>query len=615
MTQPSPTPSHTWGGSRAIARHLGLVPWADVLVGLAVAGALLATLYVAREFGRGRLPGNQAPVRLELPYLCLYTLYSLARGTLAYLCSLAFAIGYGYWAAKDRVAEKVLLPILDILQSIPVVSFLPGFMLALVYLFPGSELGLNLAAILLIFTGQAWNMVFSFYHSVKTIPPELYEVGQIYRFGWWRRFSRIELPATTVGLVWNSMMSMAGGWFFLMLIETFELGEHHFRLAGVGTYMTVAQDEGDYRAMLYAVVAMSVMIVAMNQLIWRPAAVWAQRFRIEDVAAVHKEESGLLDLLRRSRLLWLGHRTLVAPLVGLLDAWDVRHPPRTAEIAYTARPWRLLSRLVLWLTLLLLVGWGIYALVTSLLLQVSGAQWAILGEALGMTLARVLTTVILGTLLMVPVGVWIGLRPRLAARLQPVIQVAASFPAPLLFGLFLLVFDRAGIDLSWGSILLMLAGTQWYILFNVLGGAMAIPSDLHEATAIYHWDWARRWRQLYLPAVFPFLVTGWVTAAGGAWNTSILAEYWKVAAPEEGTITAGAEAESWERALFGERPHDPRIRRCFGLGAIITRATQEENYPLLAAGTLLMAFTVVLVNRLLWRRLALLAEKRFSLSR
>jgi NitT/TauT family transport system permease protein len=230
---------------------------------------------------------------------------------------------------------------------------------------------------------------------------------------------------------------------------------------------------------------------------------------------------------------------------------------------------------------------------------------------------------------MVPIGILIGLRPGLAARLQPLIQVAASFPAPMLFALFLLVFDRLGIDLSWGSVLLMLAGTQWYILFNVLGGAMAIPSDLHEATSIYRWNQAQRWLHLYLPAVFPFLVTGWVTAAGGAWNTSIVAEYWKVAAPmtemsgEDGTGEAqppsssapSAEAEPWERDLFGGPPADPRVRRSFGLGAIITRSTEVENYPLLVAGTLLMAFTVVLINRLLWRRLALIAEKRFSLSR
>jgi NitT/TauT family transport system permease protein len=331
----------------------------------------------------------------------------------------------------------------------------------------------------------------------------------------------------------------------------------------------------------------------------------------------------------------LGHRLLVAPLFGLLDAWDTRHPPSSLEEANAPGLGRLLSRLALWLGLSLLAGWGIYLLVTNLLLQVTASQWAILGEALGTSLLRVLATVALGTLIMVPIGVLIGLRPRLAGRLQPVIQVAASFPAPMLFALFLVVFDRLGIDLSWGSVLLMLAGTQWYILFNVLGGAMSIPSDLHEATAIYRWNRVQRWRELYLPAIFPFLVTGWVTAAGGAWNTSIVAEYWKVAEPKtEATSSAAAEsneaagkednplqddssmeAEPWERELFGGPPKDTRIRRCFGLGGIITRATEEENFALLSAGTLIMAFTVVLINRSLWRRLALLAEKRYSLAR
>src|SRR5438128_2879237 len=430
MTDPSPTRGRSRGGSRAIVRQLGLVPWADFLVGFAVAGTLLAALTVAKEFGRPRPQGEQSEIHLELPYLGLYTLYSLARGLLAYVLSLLFAIAYGYWAAKDRAADKVLLPILDILQSIPVVTFMPGFMLSLAYLFPGSELGLNLASILMIFTGQAWNMVFSFYHSVKAIPPDLYEVGQIYRFGWWRRFSRIELPSTTAGLVWNSMMSMAGGWFFLMLSETFELGTHQFRLPGLGTYMTVAQDRGDYTAMASAVVVMVLMIVAMNQLIWRPAAVWAQRFRIEDVAAVHTEESWLLDLLRRSRLLWVGHSMLVAPLMGLLDAWDTASTPRPVSTANAANPGGggLVPRLALWLGLVFLAGWGVYLLVVNLLLQVTLLQWLILGQALGVTLARVLGTVALGTLLMVPIGVSIGLRPRLAAGLQPVIQVAASFP-------------------------------------------------------------------------------------------------------------------------------------------------------------------------------------------
>jgi NitT/TauT family transport system permease protein len=262
-----------------------------------------------------------------------------------------------------------------------------------------------------------------------------------------------------------------------------------------------------------------------------------------------------------------------------------------------------------------------------LLGRVTAAQWPWLLAATGLTLLRALAAVALGTLWMIPLGVAVGLRPRLAARLQPVIQVAASFPAPMLFALFLVLFDRIGLDLAWGSVLLMLAGTQWYILFNVLGGAMAIPSDLHEAAAIYRWSWPTRWKRLYLPAIFPFLVTGWVTAAGGAWNTSIVADYWKVAGPrteaadthnETASAQTGpdAAAEPWEHILFeGKRPEDERVRRTFGLGAIINRSTEEERYPLLAAGALLMAGTVVLINRVLWQRLALLAERRFSLSR
>ena len=626
MADPSPIRDGIWGGSRRGARQPGTALWTDVLVALAVAGLLLAILFVAREFGRRHLPDEKTTIHLELPYLARYTLYSLARGACAYLLSLGFAIAYGYWAAKDAVAEKVLLPLLDILQSIPVLAFMPGLMLSLVRLFPGSDVGLNLAAIILIFTGQAWNMVFSFYHSMKTVPPEFYEAGQIYRFGPWRRFSRIELPFGATGLVWNSMMSMAGGWFFLMVCEAFDLGkEHSFRLEGLGAYMTEAQDQGDYAAMAWGGLAMVLMIVLMNQMVWRPLTVWAQRFKVEDVAAAHAEESRLLDVLRRSRLLAHVHRVVLVPARQVLDVWDMRVQTRRLEQPAARSRGQLFFRLGLWSSLFLLAGWGVYLLML-LLMRITAQHWLVLGEATGLTLLRVFAAVALGTLWMVPIGIVIGLRPRLAAWLQPVIQVAASFPAPMLFAVFLVIFDRVGLSLAWGSVLLMLAGTQWYILFNVLGGVMTIPSDLHEASAIYRWRPLGKWKHLYLPAVFPFLVTGWLTAAGGAWNTSIVAEYWKAAgpkneeapgetaeAPEQSAVEP--DAETWETALFaGKAPTDPRVRRTFGLGAVINRATEEEQYALLAAGALMMAGTVVLINRLLWRRLQVLAEDRFRLS-
>ncbi len=613
MTEPSSIHDRTWGGSRAAGRPPALAFGADLLVALAVAGLLLAILFVAREFGRRHLPGEATTIHLELPYLARYTLYSLARGVCAYLLSLGFAIGYGYWAAKDATAEKVLLPLLDILQSIPVLAFMPGLMLLLVRLFPQSDIGLNLASILLIFTGQAWNMVFSFYHSLKTVPPEFHEAGQVYRFGLWRRFSRIELPSGAAGLVWNSMMSMAGGWFFLMVCEAFDLGkEHSFRLEGLGAYMSEAQDRGDYAAMCWGVTAMVLMIVLMNQLLWRPLTVWAQRFKVEDVAAAQTEESRVLNLVRRSQLLDYVHRRLILPARNFLDAWDLRVQTRRAGQPVAPSLWRRVFQWGLWGGLLALAGWGVYLLV-RLILRLTTGQWGMLGEATGLTLLRVIAAVALGTLWMVPIGILIGLRPRLAARLQPVIQVAASFPAPMLFAVFLVVFDRLGLNFFWGSVLLMVAGTQWYILFNVLGGATAIPSDLHEATAIYRWGRLEKWRHLYLPAVFPFLVTGWLTAAGGAWNTSIVAEYCKAPGQE---VEAAPQPQGWESALFeGTAPADPRVRRTIGLGSIINRATEEERYGLLAAGALIMATTVVVINRLLWRRLQVLAENRFRLSR
>jgi NitT/TauT family transport system permease protein len=586
------------------------LPWADVLVALAVVGALLATFFVAREFRKPNVTGEPAPIYLDLPHLGLYTLYSVARAMIAYFLSLLFAIGYGYWAARDKTAEKVLLPILDILQSLPVLTFMPGFMLSLAYLFPDSEVGLNLASILLIFTGQAWNMVFSFYHSMKTVPTELYEAGEIYRFGWWRRFSRIEVPFSTVGLVWNSMMSMAGGWFFLSVCESFEFKDTPFRLLGLGSYMHEAQARGNWTAMISAIVAMVLVIVVMNELIWRPAAVWALRFKVEDIAK-NPEESRVLELLRRSQFLWLLHRTLILPVRRALDSWDYRRQSQRLEQGETPSRARTAFRVILGILLLGMAGFGLFLLL-RLLRAVTVSSWLDILQRTSITLSRVVGGVLIGTCIMVPIGVWIALRPKLTARLQPVIQVAASFPAPMLFAMFLVVFDKVGITLTWGSILLLLAGTQWYILFNVLGGASAIPNELHEASAIYRWSLLTRWRRLYIPAIFPFLVTGWVTAAGGAWNTSILAEYCEAAA-SPGAPAAEKHVESDEKETVAAV--NPRLRTAYGIGALVNEATEKKEFPILAAGALTMALTVVAINRLLWRRLANWAEERYTLNR
>jgi NitT/TauT family transport system permease protein len=499
--------------------------------------------------------------------------------------SLGFTLVYGYWAAKDHTAERVLVPLLDILQSIPVLSFMPGLVLALVALFPKTNIGLELACVLMIFTGQAWNMTFSFYHSLRTIPTDQLEAATIYRFNWWQRFKWLELPFATMGLVWNSMMSMAGGWFFLMATEAFQLGDKDFRLPGIGSYTSVALDQGRYDSMFYGIVAMMLMIVGLDQLLWRPVVVWAEKFRVEEGGQQEGAHSWFLD--------WLRHSRLVAWITSMLKrALSLVQIKRRAAKKVVVDPtktsaWTSSLSLLLFIALLCVMGVGAWKLVV-LLRYVTWERWLGTFVAALWTLGRVLLATFLGTLWAVPAGLTIGSSPRLSRVLQPVVQALASFPAPMLFPIVILVLSYCGISLNWGSVMLMLLGTQWYILFNVIAGAMNIPADLLEAARSYRiTGWQKFWA-LELPAIFPYLVTGWVTAAGGAWNASIVAEYVK---------------------FRGD------VLEAHGLGAQINAATNAEDFPLLAASTLVMSMMVVFFNRTVWRRCYRLAEERFSLSK
>jgi NitT/TauT family transport system permease protein len=576
-----------WGEATALFDRTRKVGWVDLVVLVGVAGILFGVIDLAKTAREQR-----SVVEIDLSPWALprYTFFSLTRGLLAYLLSLGFTLAYGYWAAKDRVAERVLVPLLDILQSIPVLGFMPGLVLAFMALFPGSNVGLEMAAVIMIFTGQAWNMTFSYYHSLKSVPLDQREVATVYRFSWWQRLRWVELPFATMGLVWNSMMSMAGGWFFLMISESFDLGEgYDFRLPGLGSYMSVAVSVGRFDAMAWAIVAMVVMIVGLDQLLWRPIVVWAQKFRVEEGGATEEMSSWFLDWLRRSRL-WSA--------LGSLREWLRRErAPRAERTKPTAASgssrWAAGLSLVAFLGLLAALAFGAWRLV-QLLEHVSLAKWGDLLVAALWTLGRVLLATALGTLWALPAGLAIGLSPRLSRLLQPVVQVVASFPAPMLFPLVVLILHAAGVPLNWGSIVLMLLGTQWYILFNVIAGAMAIPADLREAARSYRiTGWQRFW-VLYFPAVFPYLVTGWVTAAGGAWNASIVSEY----------VTYKAPGASEEQVLTA-----------WGLGAEISEATKGAHYALLAASVLLMAILVVTFNRTVWKRCYRLAETRFSLQK
>lgn len=526
----------------------------------------------------------QAEISHRLSALPIYALYSLLRISVAYFLSLAFTLAYGYIAAYNPKAERVMIPLLDILQSIPVLSFLPGVMLAMVSLFPRHQLGVELGAILLIFTGQVWNMAFSFYSSLKSIPREMREAAKLYRFTAWQRFTQMELPYAAIGLIWNSMMSVAGGWFFLMACEMFVLGSRDFRLPGLGSYLQTAASDGDTHAILLGVVTMISVIVLLDQLVWRPVIAWAQKFKFEQVESSDEPQSPVLDFLQRSRALKALSRWITRPLGERIAMHFAQR--EGAELvpdgSRSAKKWalRVVGALVSLAVLFAVLD------ACRLLVGLTLSDLSALVVGAFSTFLRVLCALVIGAAWTIPVGVWIGFNPKLARIAQPVAQIAASVPATALFPIVLLLLIKVGGGLGIGSIALLLLGTQWYVLFNVIAGAMAIPTDLKEASDIFRFSRRERWWQLILPGIFPYLVTGLVTAAGGAWNASIVAEYFRFRGQTISTT---------------------------GLGATISRATDAGNFQLLLAATIVMAAVVVTVNRTLWRPLYRLAETRFRL--
>jgi NitT/TauT family transport system permease protein len=515
--------------------------------------------------------------------LPVYAGYSLLRMTIAYGLSLAFTLVYGYVAAYNPKAERFLIPLLDVLQSIPVLSFLPGVMLAMIALFPSRQLGVELGAILLIFTGQVWNMAFSFYASLKSIPREMQEAARIYRFSWWQRFTEVELPFAAIGLVWNSMMSVAGGWFFLMACEMFPLGQRDFRLPGLGSYLQTAASAGDTQSILWGVATMIAVIVLLDQFVWRPVIAWAEKFKVEQVESTDLPRSWVLNLLQHSSSLAYLRKKIWRPTRESLMAHFAQ--VQVASSPKTAATWKTWAARIAGVPAVGLIGYAVVRVVL-LMAGLTHSQAGQLALALGATFLRVNATLLIGAAWTIPAGVAIGFSPRLARVAQPLAQIAASVPATALFPVILLVLIRLGGGLGIGSIVLLLLGTQWYILFNVIAGAIAIPTDLKEACSVFGLKGWGRWRKLILPGIFPYLLTGLVTASGGAWNASILAEYIHFKGQIFSTI---------------------------GLGAVISQASDDRNFRLLIASTILMSGVVVTVNRLVWRRLYALAETRYRL--
>jgi NitT/TauT family transport system permease protein len=557
----------------------------DLTVAAALLAVFYAILWIAKFWFSGAVP--EVEIYRSPSHLPLYAFYSTVRIFVAYLLSLLFAISYGYIAAYNKRLEALMIATLDILQSIPVLSFLPGVMLAMMSLFPSRQLGIELGAILLIFTGEVWNMAFSFYSSLKSIPRELHEACSINRFSRWQRLFQLELPYATIGLVWNSMVSVASGWFFLMVCEMFPVGSRNFRLPGLGSYLQTAAANGDTQAIIYGLITMVLIIIFTDQLLWRPIIAWSDKFKFENVESANRVTSPMLHLIRHSNVLGVLHRRTFVPLSERFYGWVSRRDDKKSVESDPENGSGRRSVLMVVVGVVAMAAICVAAFHAILLLRhINGHDLRMVLKGASATFLRVNVSLLLASAWTIPVGVAIGFHPRLANITQPLAQIAASFPATALFPVILLALMQLGLGLGIGSIALMMLGTQWYILFNVIAGAMAIPSDLREVSDLFHFGSWQRWMTVILPGIFPFLITGLVTASGGAWNASIVAEYFQL---KDRTLTTT------------------------GLGAQISTASSTGNFPVLLLATIVMALMVVTINRLVWRPLYRLAETKYRL--
>jgi NitT/TauT family transport system permease protein len=563
--------------------------------GLADIALILGTLVLIgliARVGAGTLvsfvPPDVVPaVSLNPRHLPYYAASSTLRMFIALFWSTVFTLIYGYVAAKSRGAERVLIPLLDILQSVPVLGFLSITVTGFIALFPGSLLGLEAASIFAIFTSQVWNMTFSFYQSLKMVPSELDEAARLYRLSLWQRFTKLEVPTAMIGLIWNAMMSFGGGWFFVAASEAISVLNQKYTLPGIGSYVAAAIAAQNLPALGWAFLTIVVVILLVDQVFWRPLIAWSDKFRLEQSSAAEAPNSWLFDLFKAARLPRLIGRALTPvgeTINSLLSSLTPQRPPRpvgkTQQVIGDGAD-RLYNLALLVVIGALLVTGLHFILITVGLGEVFKTFWLGL-----LTLGRVLILLLVATLIWTPVGVAIGFNPRLSRLLQPVVQFLASFPANFIFPFATLFFIRSHISINWGSIFLMSLGAQWYILFNSISGAMSIPTDLREmATDIGLRGW-RLWRKLIIPGIFSAWVTGGITASGGAWNASIIAE---VVAWGQTTLTAT------------------------GLGAYIAKATEVGDWPRITLGIGMMSLYVVGLNRVLWRQLYQLAEKKYHL--
>jgi NitT/TauT family transport system permease protein len=556
----------------------------DLVALILVIGAMVLIVYGGEQTVAPLSTLEIAPVSLDPANLPLYALRTTMRMLLAIVCSIVFTFIYATLAAKSRRAEMVLIPLLDILQSVPILGFLTFTVVFFMNLFPGRVLGAELACVFAIFTSQAWNMTFSMYQSLRNVPKDLEEAAQSFHLSGWQRFWRLDVPFAMPGLIWNTMMSMSGGWFFVVASETITVGNTTVTLPGIGSYVAMAIQKQNLAAIGYAILTMLLVIIAYDQLLFRPVVAWADKFRFEQTASATMPTSWMLDLFRRTRAL----RALTYPLAALnkaISSWHLAIPGRLSKPTRSGHPSRIVD--AAWLALIIAstgyASWRSYQYLSASL----NASDVLTAVGYGfVTLLRVIVLIALATLIWVPIGVWIGLRPRLAERIQPLAQFLAAFPANLAFPVFVVIIVRYGLNPNIWLSPLMILGTQWYILFNVIAGASAFPTDLREAAGSFHLSGWRWWMKVILPGIFPYYVTGAITASGGSWNASIVAE---VASWGDTHLTAT------------------------GLGAYIAIATEAGEFPRVVLGIAIMCVLVTLFNRLLWRPLYAFGERRLRL--